>query len=109
MLTVDSVDACKIEVQKQPGLVVLYGGKDCHVCHALKPKLEAAIAEQFPLMEMRYLDCHQPGALCAQSGVMSLPTVQVFFNGQKSFEAVRTFSVTSVLSAIERPYKLLFD
>lgn len=109
MQAVDSVEACQIEVEKHPGLVVLYGGKDCQVCHVLKPKLQAAITEQFPLMQMRYLDCHQPGAFCAQNGVMSLPTVQVYFNGQKSFEAVRTFSVATVLAAIERPYQMLFD
>lgn len=109
MQVVDSVEKLKLEVQKQPGLVVLYGGKDCQVCHALKPKLVAAISERFPMMQLRYLDCHQPEARCAQNGVMSLPTVQVYFEGQKSFEAVRTFSVATVSAAIERPYQLLFD
>lgn len=107
--TIDSVEKLKLELQKQPGLVVLYGGKDCQVCHALKPKLVAAISERFPMMQLRYLDCHQPTALCAQNGVMSLPTVQVYFEGQKSFEAVRTFSVARVLAAIERPYQMLFN
>lgn len=109
MQTIESYEAVQLAVQKHPGLVVLYGGIDCQVCHALKPKLEAAIAEYFPKMELCYLDCHQPEAGCAQGGVMSLPTIQLYFNGQKSFEAVRTFSVSSVLEAIDRPYQLLFD
>ena len=94
--------------QKAPGLVVLYGGAGCQVCQVLKPKLAQALHDHFPKMAQGYIDCEAQPALCAQSGVMSLPVVAVYFDGQKTFEAVRTFSVGEVLSAIERPYGLFF-
>ena len=96
-------------VRKQEAVLVLLGGRECNVCHAIKPKLEAAIAEQFPKMKMVYVDCHETTDICSQKGVLSLPTVQVYFTGQRFIELVRTFSVPQLMQQIERPYHMLFS
>ena len=46
--------------------------------------------------------------ICAQEGVFTLPTLQVFFTGQRFIEEVRSFSLQKVMQEIERPYQLLF-
>ena len=109
METLASAAQWSQRVENAPGLVVLYGGAQCQVCQVLKPKLSQALSEHFPNMAQLYVDCEAHTALCAQSGVMSLPVVAVYFDGQKTFEAVRTFSVGEVLAAIERPYRLFFN
>ncbi|MDR9498587.1 MAG: thioredoxin family protein [Hydrogenovibrio sp.] len=109
MKTLESDEQWQSMMQNAPGLVVLYGGANCQVCQVLKPKLDQALAEHFPKLDRVYVDCEVHTALCAQSGVMSLPVVAVYVGGQKTFEAVRTFSVGEVLSAIERPYSLFFE
>ncbi len=92
----------------EKGLLILFGGQHCSVCHRIKPKLIYLMEQQYPNMTLVYVDCHRESAVCAQNGVMSLPTLQVFFEGKCFVEAVRTFSLQGVLDKIQRPYQLLF-
>ncbi|GAB6034767.1 thioredoxin family protein [Galenea microaerophila] len=97
------------QIEQQEALLVLFGGRDCNVCHAIKPKIKETVGEQFPKMAMVYIDCHETTDICAQYGVLSLPTVQVYFTGQRFIELVRTFSVPQLIQQIERPYRMLFS
>ncbi|VAW48504.1 hypothetical protein MNBD_GAMMA04-1728 [hydrothermal vent metagenome] len=92
----------------EKGLFILFGGQHCSVCQGIKPKLIALMEEQYPNMTLAYVDCHRDSATCAQNGVMSLPTLQVFFEGKCFIEVVRTFSLQGILDQIHRPYHLLF-
>lgn len=94
---------------QQEALLVLFGGRACNVCHAIKPKIEEELTERFQKMAMVYIDCHETNDICSQNGVLTLPTVQVYFTGQKFIELVRTFSVPQLMAQIERPYQLLFS
>ena len=60
-------------------------------------------------MKMVYVDCHEVIDVCSQNGVLSLPTLQVFFTGQRFIEEVRTFSLTKLVQDIARPYSMVFD
>ncbi|MHA7881277.1 MAG: thioredoxin family protein [Saccharospirillum sp.] len=110
MDTVTTPEALNHCLQGKPAVLVLYGGAQCGVCQAIKPQLEKALAERYPKMTLLYLDCQgEAESVCAQQRIFSLPVVQLWFNGQKFDEWVRTFSIGQVLSAIERPYGLIFD
>lgn len=94
---------------KEGAALLLFGGESCGVCHALKPKLEAMLVEEFPALQGYYLDCQgDASSLCAQQGVFSLPVVQVWFDGRKYAEFGRVFSLNQVREAIARPYQLAF-
>ena len=95
---------------QQGAALVMYGGADCRVCVAVKPKLEAMLAAEFPRMEGVYLDCQGgAAAICAQQGLFSIPVVQVWFESRKYAEFVRVFSVHEVRDAIAKPYQLAFE
>lgn len=90
--------------------LVMFGGADCSVCHAVKPKLEKLIETEFPRLESVYIDCQGAGsALCAQESVFSIPVVQIWFDGKKFAEFVRVFSIAEVREAIAKPYRLTFS
>lgn len=93
----------------EEALLILFGGKECNVCHAIKPKLIELVTEQFPKMKMVYVDCHVVTDICSQNGVFTLPTLQVFFTGQRFIEEVRSFSVQKVVADMARPYSMVFD
>ncbi len=93
--------------QSKDVLLVLFGGKECGVCHAIKPKLIGLMAAHYPLATIAYIDCHATPELGAQQGVLSLPTLQVFFGGQKFIEEVRTFSLQKVIDNMARPYQMI--
>ncbi len=92
----------------EPGLMVLFGGESCGVCQVILPKLEVLMDEHYPKIKRVYVDCHATAEVCAQVGVLSLPTLQVFLEGQCVLEAVRTFSLQKVVEDIKRPYELVF-
>lgn len=90
-------------------LLVLFGGRECNVCHVIKPKVEEAVSTAYPNMQMAYVDCHEHTDIGAQEAIFSLPVLRVYFTGQKFIEEVRSFSVQKVVDDIERPYKMLFS
>lgn len=93
----------------EDALLVLFGGRDCNVCHAIKPKLLELMGEHYPKMTLVYVDCHETTELCAQNGVFTLPTLQVFFGGQRFVEEVRSFSLQKVVQDLARPYSMMFS
>ncbi|MGC9386872.1 MAG: thioredoxin family protein, partial [Hydrogenovibrio sp.] len=92
--TLEQLDDLK---RTETALLVLFGGRDCSVCHAIKPKLLERVESSYPAMKMVYVDCHEVTDICSQNGVFTLPTLQVFFTGQRFIEEVRSFSLQKVM------------
>jgi len=92
----------------EKGVLILFGGQQCGVCNSIKPKLMALMEQEYPKMTLAYVDCHRVPEVCSQNGVLSLPTLQVFFEGKCFIEVVRTFSLQSIVEKIQRPYQLVF-
>jgi len=108
MQEITSLEILQNLKRTENALLVLFGGRECNVCHAIKPKLIELIEVRYPKIKMVYVDCHEVTDICAQEGVFTLPTLQVFFTGQRFIEEVRSFSLQKVMQEIERPYQLLF-
>ena len=109
MLEIESLEALEALKQSEDGLLILFGGKECNVCHAIKPKLIELMQAHYPKIKLVYVDCHVVTEICSQNGVFTLPTLQVFFTGQRFIEEVRSFSVQKVIDDIQRPYAMVFS
>ncbi|MBD3612455.1 MAG: thioredoxin family protein [Hydrogenovibrio crunogenus] len=109
MQDITSLEMLENLKREEDALLVLFGGRACNVCHSIKPKLIELIEAQYPKIKMVYVDCHDVTDVCAQEGVFTLPTLQIFFTGQRFIEEVRSFSLQKVMQEIERPYQLLFE
>jgi len=96
-------------IHESEAVLVLFGGSHCNVCQVIKPKIAALLQQEFPRVEMVYVDCEAERDLCAQEGVFSLPVVRIYFGGQRVGEWVRTFSLGQLREAMVRPYGLFFD
>ncbi len=103
--TLEQLDELK---QTEEGLLILFGGKDCNVCHSIKPKLIELMEEHYPKIKLEYVDCHVVTDICSQNSIFSLPTLQVYFTGQRFIEEVRSFSLQKVMQDLERPYSMVF-
>ena len=105
MQELTSIEA--LEDMKYSGAVfILFGGKQCNVCQALRPQLEAMLETHFPDMTAAYIDCELSADICAQHSVFSLPVVQVYIEGMKISEAARSFSVEQLRQSIQRSYSM---
>ena len=96
-------------LSSHPALLVLWGGAHCGVCQAIRPRLEALMAEHFAAVTLAYVDCADAPALCAQEGVFSLPVLRLYVQGQLALEYARSFSLQQVLGDIERVLALAAD
>jgi len=74
MLNIQTLEQLESLKKSEQALLVLFGGRDCNVCHAIKPKLIELISDSYPKMKMVYVDCHVVIEVCSQNGVLSLPT-----------------------------------
>jgi thioredoxin 1 len=70
-------------------VLLLFGGRQCGVCQAIKPKLELLMTQQHPEIFVFYVDCVTSPAVCAQHGVFSLPVVQLYIEGRLYLERGR--------------------
>jgi len=96
-------------LQANPAVLLLFGGRDCGVCQAIKPQLDILVENEFPELVTVYLDCQQEaGTLCAARGIFALPVVQLWFEGKHFQTFTRVFSLGQIRAAVERPYQLLF-
>lgn len=110
METLTTTEELNRFLENNTAVILLFGGAQCGVCQAIKPQLEQAVSARYPQMKQVYLDCQGSAeSVCAQQRLFSIPVVQLWFNGQKFDEWVRTFSIGQVINAIERPYSMVFD
>lgn len=109
MQTIQEIEELEALKQSKDALLILFGGQECNVCHAIKPKLEEMFSEHFPKVEMVYVDCHKTTHICSQQSIFTLPIVQVYFGGQKFIEEIRSFSLSKLQNDCQRPYELMFS
>jgi len=109
MERVSSEQELDLVLQANPAVLLLFGGRDCGVCQAIKPQLDKLVQDEFPELVTVYLDCQQEaGTLCAARGIFALPVVQLWFE-EKHFQTfTRVFSLGQIRAAAKRPYQLLF-
>ena len=87
-------------------LLILFGGKQCSVCHAIRPQLENMLASHYPDITSVYIDCETSPEICAQYNVFTLPVVQFFIEGMKITEFARSFSVEQLRQSMKRSYTM---
>ena len=85
---------------------ILFGGKRCNVCHAIRPQLENMLASHYPDVTSVYIDCETSPDICAQYGVFTLPVVQFYIEGMKATEFARSFSIEQLRQSMHRSYTL---
>lgn len=100
-------DIEKLEQIKTSGAVfILFGGKRCNVCHALRPQLENMLELHYPDITSVYIDCEASPDICAQHNVFSLPAVKFYIEGRKVTEFARSFSVEQLKQSMHRSYTM---
>jgi thioredoxin-like negative regulator of GroEL len=98
----------KEAIEKKDGVLLYFTGKNCNVCHSLKPKIAALFEEKFPKIEKYFLDAHENREIAANFGVFSIPTILVFLGGKEFVREGRAVSLISLEEKISRLYEIMF-
>ncbi|WP_296533427.1 thioredoxin family protein [Rhodoferax sp.] len=102
LLSADQIEHLKAT----QAVLLLFGGPQCGVCQAIKPKLERLMVQKYPEIALVYIDCGESPDICAQHSVFSLPVVHFYIEGQLFLERGRSFSLLELGEEIERIYRL---
>lgn len=88
---------------EDPQIELLYfTGKTCGVCKVLKPKLLAAVEEEFPHVAIRVVDVEEEIEFTGQSMVFTLPVVIIKADDKEMYRFARSFSVYEILDKLKR-------
>jgi len=94
------------ELKSSDAVFILFGGKQCNVCHVLRPQLENMLESHYPDITSAYIDCEVSSEICAQHSVFTLPVVQFYIEGKKATEFARSFSIEQVKQSMQRSYTI---
>jgi len=104
----DSLAALQEYLASETAVLVYFSTPQCNVCKVLKPKVVSLLEQRYPQMGFVYSDVARDAETAAQLGVLTVPTLIVYFDGKESARFVRTFGIGELEAAIARPYELLF-
>ena len=96
-------------IKEKPAVALYFSAPSCNVCHALKPKLFAALQENFKELEILSIDVSEDQAIAAHFSVFAIPTLLVFLDGREFLRKSRHMSVDEVVAEIARPYEIMFS
>ena len=106
--TVKDLAQLQTVISDQPAVLAYFTGPKCNVCKVIKPKILDLLDNRFPKIALYAIDCETLPQAASQYGVLSIPTVVVYFDGSETTRLVRNFSIGELEQAITRPYQLLF-
>ena len=97
------------KIDNNAAVALYFSAPTCNVCHALKPKLFAALEQNFKELEIVSVDISQSQAVAAHYNVFTIPTLLIFLDGREFLRKSRHMSVDEVIKEIQRPYEIMFS
>ena len=95
-------------ITEEPALAVYFSSHGCQVCHALFPRIEQMLQQEYPAISLLRLKLDEMPELGAQMGVLSVPTLIIYLDHREAYRYVRQISVDGLRQDLARPYALLF-
>lgn len=83
-------------------VLAYFSGKNCGVCHALKPKIEKLVGEAFPSLKLVEISVDEFPELAARFTVFTIPVILVFVDGREYIREARNISTVELLRKIEK-------
>jgi len=89
--------------------LILFTGKSCSVCHALKPKLKALLENSYPEIRLETIDLEEEPKKSAEHMVFSLPVLLIMVDGKEYYRFKGAFSLVEVENNIKRLKAIIED
>lgn len=96
-------------IKNETAVLLYFQDNNCPPCKSLRPKIITMVEEQFPEIELIFIDSYNETALAAHFGVFAHPTLLIFFEGKEYIRASKYVSVVELSSKIDRLYQMIIN
>ena len=96
-------------IAREKGVLLYFSSDTCSVCKVLKPKVAELLQEEFPHLQVRYVNTELSPLISGQFRVFTIPTILIFFDGREQARFSRNISLQQLDQALSRPYSMLFN
>jgi len=103
------IEEIKKEINNNNSIMLYFSGKNCGVCTALKPKIQAAFQKHFPKTKQVFISADKYPQIAAHFNIFTIPSVLVFFDAKETKRESRHISVEKLIESNQRHYKMFFD
>jgi thiol-disulfide isomerase/thioredoxin len=107
MNKIESNEELKILIKENLMVSVYFGGDDCGVCTALKPKVKELLKEYDNIKSVE-VDVNNNFDISAAYSIFTIPAILIFIEGKEIIREARHISVQDLNNKIERYYNMLF-
>jgi thioredoxin-like negative regulator of GroEL len=108
-MEITGLSGLNLYLQQHAAVLLYFYNDNCAPCVALRPKVNALLEQEFPLMKVVYMNAQQQPELAGAFGIFSSPTLLVLFEGKEVARESKYVSVESLREKISRYYTLLFE
>ncbi len=99
-------DSLMQEINENDVCLVYFGGDNCSVCVAMKPKIRE-IVSRYEGMKMIEIDINENQHLAGEFSVLTLPVILVYVYGREYIREARIISIPLFEEKLNRIYELM--
>ncbi len=104
-----TTEQLKAHVKDKMASMLYFYSDHCAPCLSLRPKVIKMVKDEFPEIELAFVNSEKYPDLPAQYNVFSNPTLILFFDGREYRRESKYISISQLTAEIERPYQMIFE
>ncbi len=105
----NSIEQVEKTVKENPATLVYFYNDNCAPCLSLRPKVIELVTEEFPKMELIFVNSGINPEIPANYQAFTNPTLIVFFEGREFRRESKYISIPQLSESIGRPYGMIFE
>jgi len=109
MLQVNNIQHFRDMIEEHEAVLFYFSHDKCNVCKVLKPKIHKMIKDEFPKLQMCYVNIIDLPEISGQQSIFAVPTIVIYLQGREFHRESRNISVWTLKNIIDRPYQYLFS
>lgn len=109
MQTISEIADLQNKIKQAQHIILYFYDDDCPPCISLRPKIEKLVRENFPLMQLAWIDSKNSPEITAAYRVFANPAILVFFEGKEFNRYSKYISTIELEKSLNRLYKLAFN
>ncbi len=92
----------------KPAVLLYFYNDSCAPCISLRPKVIELLENEFPKVQLAFVNSVLHPEVAARYNSFSNPTLILFFDGREYRRESKYISIPQLAESIRRPYEMIF-